>query len=229
MIRLTSVSKVYPTRLGPRKVLDDISFDVMPGQKIGILGINGSGKSTLVRILSGAEKPSTGRVERRMSVSWPLAFSGGFQGSLTGADNLRCICRIYNADYKKALPFVVDFSELNSYIYEPFKTYSSGMAAKFAFGVSMAIDFDCFLIDEITAVGDASFQKKCKHELFEKRKDKSIILVSHNPASIRSACNSAAVLTNGKLFGFETLDSAFKFHESMGAAPIRPPMSRAIS
>lgn len=176
MIRLTRVKKTYQTKSGERTVLDGVDVDIASGEKIGILGGNGAGKSTLIRIISGAERPTEGRVYRGMSVSWPLAFGGAFQTSLTGIDNLRFICRIYDVSVEDKLPFVREFTELGRYLNEPVKTYSAGMRAKLAFAISMAVDFDCFLIDEVTAVGDERFRQKCHVELFEKRNSRAMIL-----------------------------------------------------
>lgn len=213
MIELRQVCKVYPIRGGHHTVLDSIDLTICPGEKIGILGRNGAGKSTLIRILSGAESPSHGDVHRDMKISWPLAFGGAFQGGLTGMDNVRFVCRVYNADIDSASRFVKDFSELGSYLYEPVKTYSSGMRARLAFALSMAVDFDCYLIDEIVAVGDRRFHDKCHEELFEKRKMKTMIIVSHDPHYIRQHCSRASVLANGVLHHFGAVDDAFTFYE----------------
>ena len=167
MIQLQNVSKKYHTQGGWTTVLKDINLTLERGQKLGILGRNGAGKSTLIRLMSGAEPPSSGKIIRDMSISWPLAFSGGFQGSLTGIDNLKFICRVYGADYQKVRDYVEDFAELGKYMYEPLKSYSSGMRARLAFGLSMAIEFDCYLIDEVMAVGDQRFKDRCRIELFE--------------------------------------------------------------
>ena len=212
MIRLERVNKIYPTRSGPVHVLRDVNLTLAPGERIGILGRNGAGKSTLIRLMSGAEFPTSGRVERHMSVSWPLAFGGAFQGSLTGLDNLRFICRIYGVNPEDKLDFVEDFSELGIYLREPVKTYSSGMRARLAFAISMVIEFDCFLIDEIIAVGDARFHDKCSRELFEKRGDRAMIIVSHQASYIREQCTRAAVLKEGVLHHMETIDDAFAFY-----------------
>jgi capsular polysaccharide transport system ATP-binding protein len=209
MIRLENVTKRYHTRAGVHTVLNGVSLDVNKGDKLGILGRNGAGKSTLIRIMSGAELPNGGRVTRKMRVSWPLAFGGAFQGSLTGVDNVRFICRVYGADIDSALPFVKDFSELGKYLREPVKTYSSGMRARLAFAISMAIEFDCFLIDEVISVGDARFHEKCRHELFEKRRDRAMIIVSHEPHNIREHCSRACVLEGGLLREFADVDSAY--------------------
>jgi capsular polysaccharide transport system ATP-binding protein len=214
MITLRNVSKTYGTRHGPRQVLHDVNLTIRQGEKIGVLGRNGAGKSTLIRLVSGAELPSSGQVSRNMSVSWPLAFSGGFQGSLTGLDNLRFICRVYGVPIESSIPFVEAFSELGPYLREPVKTYSSGMRARLAFALSMAIEFDCYLIDEIVAVGDSRFHDKCHSELFEKRKDRSMIIVSHNPGYIREHCERAAVLDQGGLHLFDKVEEALERYQA---------------
>lgn len=182
------------------------------GEKIGILGRNGAGKSTLIRLISGVEAPTSGIIRREMSISWPLAFSGAFQGSLTGMDNLRFICRIYNADIEYVKAFTESFSELGRYLYEPVKNYSSGMKARLAFALSLSVEFDCYLIDEVIAVGDSRFSDKCRYELFEKRQDRSIILVSHSPNAIRQYCDNAMVLDQGKMLEFPSIDEAYQYY-----------------
>ena len=216
MIELRRITKIYPTRGGRHTVLDGINLILRPGEKIGILGRNGSGKSTLIRILSGAERPTRGQVHRGISVSWPLAFGGAFQGSLTGLDNLKFICRIYGVDYCDKVAYVEDFSELGEYMREPVKTYSSGMRARLAFAISMAVEFDCFLIDEVIAVGDARFHQKCALELFEKRKDRAMVMVSHDADNIRKHCARACVLHQGRLHAFDDVEGAFAYYQSCG-------------
>jgi len=213
-IGLEGVCKDYSTRHGSRRVLDKVSFELDRGGHLGILGRNGAGKSTLIRLLSGAEYPSSGCIRRHMSVSWPLAFTGAFQTHLTGIDNLKFVCRVYGVDWKPLLPFVEDFTELGIYLREPVMTYSTGMMMRLAFALSMAIEFDCFLIDEGMAVGDTRFGDRCHVELFEKRRDRSFILVSHDPHIIRSYCNRVAVLHMGRLYQFETIDAAYEFYGS---------------
>lgn len=199
MIRLTNVSKDYPTKAGPRRVLDGINLTINPGERVGILGRNGAGKSTLVRLISGAEPPTVGRIERNMSVSWPLAFSGGFHGSLTGADNVRFICRIYGVDFAPRFEFVKDFAELGIYMNEPVMNYSSGMKARLAFAISMTIDFDCYLIDEVMAVGDSRFRERCRIELFEKRADKAMLIVSHSHRYLKGTCDRFLLFRDGAI------------------------------
>ncbi len=215
MIILENVIKSYPIKGGRRNVLDGINLTLKMGEKIGILGKNGAGKSTLVRILGGVEEPTSGVVQKNMSISWPLAFSGAFQGSLTGADNVRFVCRVYNTDYKKAMELVDSFAELGKYLYEPVKVYSSGMRARLAFAISMAVDFDCYLIDEVISVGDAKFHQKCQVELFEKRAHKSMIIVSHELHNIKDYCDKVAILCNGKLSLHYDIDEAMIIYSNL--------------
>jgi len=217
MIRLENVNKVYKTLRGQHHVLRDINLSVEKGQKIGILGRNGAGKSTLIRIVGGVEQPTTGRLYRDMSISWPLAYSGAFQSSLTGFDNLRFICRIYDVDPYDKLDQVEDFAELGKYMFEPLGTYSAGMRARLGFAISLVVEFDCFLIDEVTGVGDDRFQQRCHDELFVKRADRAIFLVSHNAAFVRQICDKAAVLTRGVLSSFDDMDEAYNFYQEHAA------------
>ena len=197
-------------------VLDSINLSVGRAEKVGILGRNGSGKSTLIRLISGADLPTSGVIRRGLTVSWPLAFGGAFQGSLTGADNVRFICRIYGQDAASKIDFVEDFAELGRSMREPVRTYSSGMQARLAFAISMAVEFDCFLIDEVIAVGDDRFHEKCRIELFEKRADRAIILVSHDPNTIRRYCERASVLHETNMVSFADVDSAYHHYSELG-------------
>jgi capsular polysaccharide transport system ATP-binding protein len=214
MLAFDRVTKRYPVSGGLHTVLEEVSFRLAPGAHFGVLGRNGAGKSTLIRLLSGAELPTSGNVERGMSVSWPLAFTGAFQGSLTGLDNLRFIARIYGARPEAIQDYVEDFAELGRYFREPVKTYSSGMLARLAFGLSMAIEFDCFLIDEVIAVGDSRFQRKCRDELFGRRGDRAFVLVSHDPAVVREHCRQAGVLEAGRLRCFDDVEAALQAYEN---------------
>lgn len=214
MISIENVSKSYNTRFGERTILDGISLRLERGQNVGILGRNGAGKSTMIRLLSGAEQPTSGRIHRGMSVSWPLAFGGAFQAHLTGLDNLKFVCRVYGVDYKPMIPFVEEFAELGVYFREPVSHYSMGMVTRLAFALSMAVEFDCFLIDEAMVVGDARFHERCHVELFQKRRDRAFILVSHDPNVIKLYCQSACVLHLGKLHSFASVDEAYDFYEA---------------
>jgi len=219
MIRLTNVCKDYPTKAGPRRILDNINLTIRPGQRVGILGRNGAGKSTLVRLISGAEPPTRGTIERQMSVSWPLAFSGGFQGSLTGADNVRFICRIYGVDFEPRFEFVKEFSELGIYINEPVMNYSSGMKARLAFAISMTIDFDCYLIDEVLAVGDARFRERCRIELFEKRADKAMLIVSNSHRYLKGTCDRFLLFRDGAIEEHDDFEEVyFQYKALLGEA-----------
>ncbi len=214
MIELININKTYPVKGGNREILKDVNLTIHHGEKVGILGRNGAGKSTLIRIISEAEHPTNGKIIRDMNVSWPIAFGGAFQGSLTGIDNVYFICRIYGIEAKSVMPFVEEFTELGSYLQEPIKKYSSGMRARLAFAISMAVEFDCFLIDEVVAVGDQRFHEKCHTELFEKRANRAMIIVSHDTHYIREHCSRASVLHEGRLHNFKDLDSAFYFYNS---------------
>lgn len=215
MITVHDIHKVYPTRSGDHVVLDGINLSIQPGEKVGILGRNGAGKSTLIRILSGIELPTSGFIRRNMTLSWPLAFAGGFQGSLTGLDNLKFVCRVYGVDYQDKIEYVQDFAELGKFFREPLKTYSSGMRARLAFAISMAVDFDCFLIDEVIAVGDSRFHEKCKIELFEKRKDRAFVMVSHHANNIREHCHRIGVLHEGQMKMFDDIDEGYAYYQEV--------------
>lgn len=193
-----NVTKEFETNLGSRQVLRDISFSVGPGERMAILGRNGAGKSTLIKILAGVLKPSSGRLELGMSLSWPLALAGGFEGELTGYDNVRFVCDIYNVSFNSVFSFVQEFTELDYHIYSPVRQYSDGMRARLAFGLSLAIEFDCILIDEVLGVGDQRFREKCHHELFVRRKNQSIIAAVHAPDFVTQHCSKALVLKGGR-------------------------------
>lgn len=198
-----------------RRVLDGLTFKIGHGEKIAVLGHNGAGKSTLVRLIAGIEEPTAGKVVRTMSMSWPIALSGGFGGSMTGFDCMRFLSRIYNKSFEEIRESVEDFSDLGKYLRMPIKTYSSGMRARLAFGMSLAIDFDCYLIDEVIAVGDKRFQVRSFEELFVKRKDRSMIIVGHNLDMIGDLCTSALVLKNGRGRVFDDVEYAFRIYSTL--------------
>ncbi|GAN54803.1 ABC transporter ATP-binding protein [Tanticharoenia sakaeratensis] len=215
MLRCIDVTKDYPVHGGSRRVLNKVCFTLNRGEKLGILGRNGAGKSTLIRLIGGVEHMTAGRIERTMSVSWPLAFGGAFQGSLSGLDNLKFVCRIYNLDYTETRAFVDDFAELGRQLIEPVKTYSSGMRARLAFALSIVIEFDCYLIDEVIMVGDARFHKRCQDELFNKRSERSLIVVSHDMGFMRDTCDRVAVLDSGHLKPYDTLEEAIEVYQAL--------------
>lgn len=214
MIVFDNVTKVYHTRGGSKCVLDHVSFTIRKGQSIGVIGPNGAGKSTLTRLIAGIEYPTSGKVTRAMSVSWPLGFAGAFQGSLTGADNARFIARIYNKPVDWVLSYVNEFAELGSYFNMPVKTYSSGMMARLAFGVSLAVEFECYLIDEITAVGDSRFRERCQAALDERKQRGTLIMVSHEVETLRSHCKSGALLRNGQVHFYEEIDEMIAAYQN---------------
>ena len=199
MIEFRSVNKAYDMANGKNIVLKDVSFKFPEKKNIGVLGVNGAGKSTLLRLIAGSEYPDSGKIIRKGRYSWPLGFTGSFHPSLTGIENLRFACRIYNADIKYVTEYVKDFSEIGDYIHEPIKTYSSGMRSRLAFALSMAIDFEVYLVDEIMGVGDQGFQKKCKDAFEAKREHSSIIMVSHSMATIKEYSDVAILLTGKHL------------------------------
>lgn len=198
-----------------KHVLKGVNFVINPHDRIGLLGRNGAGKSTLIRLIGGVEMPSSGRVVRRMTCSWPLGFTGGFQGSLTGYDNARFIARIYDKSYVEMRDFIEDFTELGSNLRMPVKIYSSGMRARLAFALSLAIEFECYLIDEVIMVGDQNFQDKCRAEFFEKRSDRALLLASHSLEMVKEYCNRAIVLHNGKAIMYEDVGAAVAMYQTL--------------
>jgi len=198
MIEAIKVAKEYWTETGRVRAVDGISLTVLPGQRIGVLGDNGSGKSTLIRLVGGVELPTSGKIIRQMSVSWPLAYRGGLHQDLSGYSNLRFLSRIYDRAYDDLCAYVEDFTELGNRLKDPVYTYSAGMRAKLSFAVSFAIEFDCYLIDEIIAVGDQRFRRKCREELFEKRHDRALLMVSHQFATIEQACDIGILIKEGR-------------------------------
>lgn len=212
MIRIRDIEKSYRGKSGPIRVLRGATADFPKGRSTGIIGANGVGKSTLLRIIAGAERPNFGTVTRTRSVSWPLGFSGSFAGSLSGSENLRFVCRIYGADIDEVTDFVTDFAELGPAMKEPVKSYSSGMRQRLAFALSMAINFQVYIIDESLAVGDASFQAKCQDIFDRRRADSDVIMTSHSIDMIKQYCSRAAVLHGGELTVFESVDEAHDFY-----------------
>jgi capsular polysaccharide transport system ATP-binding protein len=214
MITIRELTKAYPTRHGQHVVLDNISACFERGRNIGVLGRNGAGKSTLLRILAGAELPDHGEVVRSARISWPLGFSGGFNGSLSGEENCRFVARIYGEDVDRVVGFAQDFAEIGEYFYMPVRTYSAGMRGRLAFGLSMAVDFEVYLIDEVTAAGDSHFAKKAKAIFAERRSRSSLIIVSHNLGTIKEYCDHYAVLAAGRLRFYDSLADAAKVYQS---------------
>lgn len=214
-IRVENVFKEYKTELGMKRVLNDISFEVRPGEKMAVLGKNGAGKSTLVRVLGGVEHPTNGTIHRGLFMSWPMAFAGGLEGHMTGIDNIRFIAAIYHQDVEHLIRFVEGFAELGRYLLLPVSTYSSGMRMRLAFALTVAVKFECFLIDEVLSVGDQRFHKKCFDALFVDRKDAAMVLISHDVNIVRQFCSKALVLKNGRGRIFEDLDLAIQIYNTL--------------
>lgn len=217
MIIAEGVCKDYHSETGHgwHRVLSGVSFTIAPGEKVAILGRNGAGKSTLIRLISGIEVPTLGTIERQMSVSWPVGLTGGIGGAMTGNDNIRMICRLYNRPFDVIREYVEDFAQLGKYLSEPVKTYSAGMRARLNFAVSLAVDFDCYLIDEVITVGDQRFQQRSYEELFVRRADRSLILASHSPEIVRAYCARALVLHRGRAKIFEDLELALAIYTDL--------------
>lgn len=215
MIVCQDIRKSYPAGHGRREVLKGINLTINKGEQVALLGRNGAGKSTLIKQIGGVEMPDSGRIIRQMSNSWPIGFNGGFQGSMTGYDNARFIARIYGRSYVEMREFVENFSELGGSLKMPVKTYSSGMRARLAFALSLAIEFDCYLIDEVILVGDKSFHDKCRHELFEKRADRGMIVASHDMHIVREICSRAVLLNDGQAHSFSDVDEAIEVYNRL--------------
>ena len=219
MLSLEKVTKSYRFK-GVRKVIfDELTFRFPEGRNVGIMGKNGTGKSTMMRLLAGTEPPDRGHIYRDQKVSWPLGFAGGFNGSMTGIENIRFVSRIYGQDTDRVIDYVTEFAELGPSLRLPIKTYSNGMRARLAFGLSMAIDFQVYLIDEITAVGDANFKKKSRAVFRDKLADSQIIMVSHAPATIKEYCDCGLLLENGRVTFFETVEELLSAYNKSNKTP----------
>lgn len=215
MIICQELRKSYKVGHTRHPVLNGLNLTVRRGEKIGLLGRNGAGKSTLIKQIGGVELPDSGKITRQMTNSWPIGFNGGFQGSLTGYDNARFIARIYGTELSKIKEFVEDFTELGVALKRPVQTYSSGMRARLAFALSLAIEFDCYLIDEVILVGDQNFQQKCLTELFEKRADRAMIIASHDVHILENVCDRGVVMQNGLALECDSLAEAIAIYQSL--------------
>jgi capsular polysaccharide transport system ATP-binding protein len=215
MIEFKDVAKTYHIRNFEKQVFTNLNFKIERGESIGICGANGAGKSTLVKLIAGVEAPTSGTITREMSTSWPIGYSSCFQSSLTGADNARFIARIYNHDEDELLDFVEDFAQLGPYLYQPVHAYSAGMNARLAFGISLAINFECYLVDEVTGAGDERFRARCEEALIHRRDTASLIMISHDPGTLRQYCSRGAVVYGGTLVFYDTIDEASEVHHRL--------------
>jgi capsular polysaccharide transport system ATP-binding protein len=214
MITFEHVSKSFRTGGRPKVIVDNASLTIPDGARVGLLGRNGAGKSTLLRLIAGIFSPDRGRIHSTREISWPLGFSGSFHPALTGAQNVRFVARIYGRDTRELSAYVEEFAELGDYFHMPVRNYSSGMRARLAFGVSMGVSFGCYLVDEITAVGDTDFRRKAQ-EVFDTRlATADVIMVSHSKPALRRLCTSGIVLAEGQLTYYEDIEEAIEIHEA---------------
>ena len=213
MIRLENINKRYKTAAGVHTVLNNVSVTFPKGASVGILGMNGAGKSTLIRIIGDAEPADSGRIIRTGRVSWPLGFTGGFQGTMTARENARFVARIYGESTEYVEQFTEEFSELGKYFDVPLRSYSAGMRGRFAFSVSLACNFDYYLVDEALETGDARYREKFRRAFEERSENASVILVSHNEQTIRRNCDMAAILHDGRIDMYDDLKEAMRFYK----------------
>ena len=221
MIELLDVHKRYRTDHGKSKwILQGLNLRIPTDRGVGLIGANGQGKSTLLRLIGGIDTPTKGRVVRHRRTSWPMGLAGGLQGSLTGRQNARFVCRIlgHEADIPERLDFIADFAEIGDAFDEPIKTYSSGMQARLKFAMSLAFDFEVYLVDELTAVGDAAFRKKAQMAFKQLAGRGSVIMVSHSESTLREFCQSGIWLHDGQAHWFDELgDALTNYKESIRA------------
>lgn len=215
IVTLRGVSRVH--RSGPvaKTVLRGVSLSLPRGRSIALLGRNGAGKTSLMALLSGADRPDSGRIERFGRVSWPVGFAGSFHPDLTGRENLAFVGRLYGAELRALSDFVSDFSELGRDMDKPLRHYSSGMRSRLAFGLSMALPFDLYLADEITAVGDARFRERSERLLADRARRAGAVVVSHAMGQIRSLCDCGMVLEAGRLTWHDEVEAAIAHHRRL--------------
>ncbi|WP_444926812.1 ABC transporter ATP-binding protein [Microbulbifer sp. TRSA002] len=216
MIRLERLTKSYRTPHGRKVLFNNVNASFPEGKNIGILGRNGAGKSTLLRIMGGIDYPDSGRVITNQRISWPMGLAGGFQGSMTGRENVAFVCGIHGiwgGAQRKVMDMVQDFAEIGNYFDVPVSSYSSGMRSRLGFGLSIAVDFDIYLVDEVMSVGDAHFKRKCEEVIAEKRKSSSFIIVAHAMALLRKNCDVGIYLDPTGLRVFDTVDQAIELYQ----------------
>ncbi|MGZ8227770.1 MAG: ABC transporter ATP-binding protein [Methylococcaceae bacterium] len=216
MIIVDDIHKRYQTNHGPGKwVLQGVSLTIPSNVSVGLVGRNGAGKSTLLRLIGGVDKPNRGHIERRCSVSWPMGFGGGLQGSLTGRQNAKFVCRIHGHedDILGRLAYIQAFAELGSSFDEPVKTYSAGMRSRLQFALSLAFDFDVYISDEVTAAGDAAFKNKAAQAFKRLSDHASLIMVSHGEGTLKQFCTAGIWLNAGKAHWFDDINDALKAYK----------------
>lgn len=215
MIELRNLTKSYVTPKGRHFVFKGLNAVLPENKSVGLLGKNGAGKSTLLRIIGGIDFPDSGEVVTNKTISWPVALSGGFQGSLTGRQNVRFVARLYapEEDVAQVVAFVEEFAQLGKYFDMPIKSYSSGMKSRLGFGLSMAFDFDYYLLDEVGAVGDASFRKRSQQLLHDLKANSNIIMVSHDFKDLTKNCDVGFVVQDGQAHYFEDINEAIEVYK----------------
>lgn len=215
MIELQGITKTYHIPNGKHYVFRDLSLTFPEGKSVGLIGRNGAGKSTLLRIIGGIDKPDRGRVVTNKSISWPVGLSGGFQISLTGRQNVKFVCRLFvrESEIPDKIAFIQDFADIGRYFDMPIRSYSSGMRSRLSFGLSMAFDFDYYLIDEVAAVGDASFNNKSKAVLDQKAEKANFLMVSHDLESIKQRCDIAVLIGRNEVTLFDDIDEAIAMYK----------------
>lgn len=247
MLTVRGLTKQYPLEGRTRTLFRDLSFDLPSEGRLALLGRNGQGKSTLIKIIGGVIEPTAGEVKWSMSCSWPLGFAGAFQGGMSGLDNIRFLARIYRRPAKRLIEQVDEFAQLGRMLSMPVKYYSSGMRARLAFGLSLGIEFDCYLIDEVISVGDALFRRKCEDELFAKRAHRAFVIASHDLDLLRLTCNRAIVIESGQARLYDDIEEAIAVYRSIwetneiaeepdsaeagppGADPVNTPLPGALA
>lgn len=219
MIRFENLTKGYWVRGQWKTVIDNLNATLPTGKSLALLGRNGAGKSTLMRMIAGNERPTSGRILTDGTISWPVGYGGSFHPDLTGMQNTRFIARVYGVDTEELVAFVEDFAEIGEHFHMPVRTYSSGMRSRLTFGISMGIPFDTYLVDEVTAVGDARFRLKSQAVFRARMANASAVVVSHNTKDLFAFCDAAVVLYDGKLQFFDRLYDGIKLHEELMALP----------
>ena len=215
MIRLDQVTKTFRADGVVKTIADQVSLTFGDTGAVALVGRNGAGKSSLLKLIAGTMRPTSGRIVTDGLVSWPIGFAGSFHADLSGMQNTRFVARVYGVDTDQLEAFVCDMAELGEHFYLPFRTYSSGMRARLAFAVSMGIDFDTYLIDEVTSVGDAAFREKSEAILEERIADRAAIVVSHNLPLLARMCSAAVLIEGGKATWFDDVDACIDAHRKM--------------
>jgi capsular polysaccharide transport system ATP-binding protein len=208
MIELRNLVKCYRLNGVTKYIARNINCTFPTGRSVALMGLNGAGKSSMLKMIAGTLEPDSGEIVSNGTISWPVGFSGSFHGDMTGAQNVKFVARIYGVDTDEMVRFCGDFAELESHYFLPVRTYSSGMRSRLAFAMSMAIPFDTYLIDEITAVGDASFKKKSEALLRDRLRQSAAIFVSHSTEQMERMCQSGAVLQEGRMFYYNDVKKA---------------------